>query len=732
MSNSIDQRIVEMQFDNSQFEKGVASTLQSLKNLESGLNLKNGMDGLDKVQSAVSKISFKDAENETNSFAQSLGGLKDTAMNVFDHITTGIGTLAKGYAIVKSIFSAGIGALAIQGGWSRASNLNKAAFKLDSMGVGWVNVADSVSEAVDGTAYSLDAAATSAALFASSGVKAGDDMTRALKATANLASISGTSFEQIGDIMAKVAAQGKLTGRQIDSFMFAGIDVAGILKSELNLTQEGFEQLRKQGISLEQWVDVVMNKFGDAAALANNSFDGAMNNMRSALNRTFADLFQYGQKGMIPMFNAIRESINTTNAALKPLLGAKWKWFDPAAGKEVERQGVLIEGFVGIMEEASKAVEGFGGYWTDATGERQYNTKFFERTNRIVKMFAEGLMGPIDEIKAGTRDLVWGVLRLGASGREVFRLVSEFVAPIGMAFHDLFGDGSFAKATKAFNDAVHHNILDVLADLHVSTGVVNTIRSAFQVLFTLVKGVGTIAFKTIGSAIVSFVNIIASAGVFIGGLFDMFDTLRQGGAGIGEAFGAAMAPVVDFLREIPVVGNVIDLFSKIPEGIGKLIDSIKGGEGSFEALSEFLNGVDADFGAIGDNIAGFFQGISGGIGEFAANFKETAAEKAFWIMERINEVWARVSPGLIAMKDQIGEVFKNIASAFSQAFPDMSPFEKFGESISSAFGNFMSSGFSVDSVETLVSSFVSSLGGLKDELVARVKEFFSGLGGAFS
>lgn len=728
-----------MMFDNAQFEKGVASTLASLKGLEQGLTLKDGVSGIEKVQAAADKLSFSGAEQSISGLSSALGGLKDTAVNVFDHITSGIGTIAKGYALVKGIFSAGIGAMAIQGGWSRASNLNKAAFKLDAMGVGWKNVSESVSKAVDGTAYSLDAAATSAALFASSGVKAGDDMTRALKATANLASISGSSFEHIGDIMAKVAAQGKLTGMQIDSFMFAGIDVAGILKSELNLTQEGFEQLKKEGISLADWVDVIMNRFGDAAGLANNSFDGAMGNMRSALNRTFADLFQYGQQGMIPVFNAIRESINTVNGALKPLLGAKWTWFDPAQGKEIERQGVLIEGFVGVMEEASKAIEGFGGYWDDATGKRHYNSEFFNRTNRIVKMFAEGLMGPIAEIKAGTRDLVWGVLRMGASGREIFRLAAEFLSPIGLAFHDLFGDGSFAKATAAFNQGASH-ILETLADLHVATGFINIARTAFQALFGVLKGAGGAVFNAIGGAIQGFVTAISGVGVFVGHLVDMFDRMNRAGVGAADAFSIAMMPIINMTKDIPVIGALVQALADLPKGISAIIDAAAGNDGAFERLSSFISEHGAKIAKIGDDVGNAFRTIGGGVYEFANKAGGFLAEKLPLALDKLKEGFQAVLPilGVIPFAfSQLGEKIQTFSKLSGFNLESLTPFiEGIGKSFSVFFEDLSNGVVDLPQLGRNIGNCLSIIGGrfsnfasqVLDELPAPLQNFFHKLG----
>ena len=55
MSSENDQRVVEMKFDNDQFEKGVKHTIESLDKLEDSLKLSKageGMDDLERFNSA--------------------------------------------------------------------------------------------------------------------------------------------------------------------------------------------------------------------------------------------------------------------------------------------------------------------------------------------------------------------------------------------------------------------------------------------------------------------------------------------------------------------------------------------------------------------------------------------------------------------------------------------------------------------------------------------------------
>lgn len=58
MSSSIDQRIVEMQFDNKEFESGIQTSLKSIRNLENGLQLKDGAKGFENIGRAANNVSF--------------------------------------------------------------------------------------------------------------------------------------------------------------------------------------------------------------------------------------------------------------------------------------------------------------------------------------------------------------------------------------------------------------------------------------------------------------------------------------------------------------------------------------------------------------------------------------------------------------------------------------------------------------------------------------------------
>ena len=62
MSKTIDEKIVEMKFDNKNFEANVKTSLSTLDKLKAKLNLSGASKGLENIQQSASKLSFNSAE----------------------------------------------------------------------------------------------------------------------------------------------------------------------------------------------------------------------------------------------------------------------------------------------------------------------------------------------------------------------------------------------------------------------------------------------------------------------------------------------------------------------------------------------------------------------------------------------------------------------------------------------------------------------------------------------
>ena len=62
MSTTIDQKVVEMRFDNRQFESNVHTTMSTLGKLKQALRLDGATRGMEEVSKASRKIDFSQAE----------------------------------------------------------------------------------------------------------------------------------------------------------------------------------------------------------------------------------------------------------------------------------------------------------------------------------------------------------------------------------------------------------------------------------------------------------------------------------------------------------------------------------------------------------------------------------------------------------------------------------------------------------------------------------------------
>lgn len=56
MSKTIDERVVEMRFDNKQFESGVQTSLSSIEKLKKSLDMNGAAKGFEQVDNAAKRL----------------------------------------------------------------------------------------------------------------------------------------------------------------------------------------------------------------------------------------------------------------------------------------------------------------------------------------------------------------------------------------------------------------------------------------------------------------------------------------------------------------------------------------------------------------------------------------------------------------------------------------------------------------------------------------------------
>lgn len=347
MSKKVDERVVEMRFENGQFEKGVAQSTESLNKLKKSLNLEGAAKGLENVNSAAKNTSgIESLAASLEKVERRFSTMGIVGMRVIENLTDSAMRFAKK---TVGFVTNGI----INGGKRRAMNLENANFQLQGLLKNEEAVAavmQNVSDAVDGTAYSLDAAAKVASQLAASGMKAGDEMFSALRGVAGVAAMTNSSYEDIGRIFTQVAGQGRLMGDQLLQLSVRGMNAAATLANYLTKVGDGTEyteaqirELVSEGqISFDIFAAAMDDAFGEHAKAANSTFEGALSNIKSALGRIGADFIKplIAQNGpFVNLFNAIRKKVNQIHEITKPIA----EWTTKTIGNMVNKLAGFLE-----------------------------------------------------------------------------------------------------------------------------------------------------------------------------------------------------------------------------------------------------------------------------------------------------------------------------------------------------------------------------------------------------
>ncbi len=101
MSQEIDQRVVEMRFDNAQFEKNSRDTMRTLDKLKEKLSFKGVAKGLEQVQAASENVDFSGMEKGLDTVQAKFSALDVIAFTALQRITDKV--ISTGEQMVKNL-----------------------------------------------------------------------------------------------------------------------------------------------------------------------------------------------------------------------------------------------------------------------------------------------------------------------------------------------------------------------------------------------------------------------------------------------------------------------------------------------------------------------------------------------------------------------------------------------------------------------------------------------------
>lgn len=326
MSNTIDEKVVEMKFDNKNFETNVKTTMTSLDRLKEKLQLRGSEKSFQAIDSAAKSVSFDSLISNVEYLRKRFSVMGIAGMQVVQNLTsTVMASVTKAKNFVEQAISGG--------GLSRAMKLDQANFKLmgllDNDAKQVASIMKDVDYGVSGTAYSLDAAASVAAQLAASGMRAGDGMKHALLGISGLAAMTGSSYEDIGRIYTQISGQGRMMGDQLLQLSGRGMNIAATLAKALNTTEADIrDKVSKGEIDFNTFSEVMFKEYGQHAKKANETVEGAFANVKSALAKIGANFYEplIKQNGpLVELLNTIRLKINDIKEITLPFVDSASK-----------------------------------------------------------------------------------------------------------------------------------------------------------------------------------------------------------------------------------------------------------------------------------------------------------------------------------------------------------------------------------------------------------------------
>lgn len=225
MSKVVDQRVVEMRFDNQHFEKNVNTTMSTLDKLKQKLNFKGITKGLDDLNSATKKVDMNGLGRSVESVGLKFNAMYTMADQALRNITTRV--QQTGERMIKALTIDPI-KTGLQEYETQINSVQTILANTESKGtdINQVNAAlEELNKYADMTIYNFTEMTRNIGTFTAAGVDL-DTSVSAIKGIANLAAVSGSTSQQASTAMYQLSqalATGKVKLQDWNSVVNAGM-----------------------------------------------------------------------------------------------------------------------------------------------------------------------------------------------------------------------------------------------------------------------------------------------------------------------------------------------------------------------------------------------------------------------------------------------------------------------------------------------------------------------------
>ena len=643
--SSIDERVVKMRLDNSQFEQGINKTSGLLGKLKQALNLDKSVESINNVDKAVSGVSFNPLTSGLQGVQSGFNAMGAVAFSVLNRMTNA--AIDAGRSITNALTASVRDGFAEYETQMNAVQTILANTQSKGSTIDDVNSAlDTLNTYADKTIYNFTEMTRNIGTFTAAGVDLQTSVD-SIKGIANLAAVSGSSSAQASQAMYQLSqaiAAGKVQLMDWNSVVNAGMggevfqnalkrtaenfgtNVDGMIEKygsfRESLTQGGWlttdvltETLKQlsgayteadlvsQGYTEEQAKQIIqLANTAEGAATDVKTFSQLIDTTKEALasgwTNTFEIIFgdfEEAKELWSGVADVISDVVNRSSESRNNLLQG---WKDLGGRTE------LIEGLSNVFESLGKVVSTVGNAFR----------KVFPPTT------SRQLMDITEAFTSFTESLIPSESTLNKIGRvaegvfSIFDIGVQAVKAVGKAIATAFGSDSMGSLLD--------NLLDIAAGFgDWLVGLDNSIKQ-FGIFEGAAKGVGT--------AISGVLGLFSS---FTGGISSMGSAVKSIASTIGDVLGGAFERVKNVISYVLtwITDNISggDIFAGLAGG-GIFLAAKKLG-GAFDKIKEAVEGI---FGNGGENLkkgAGVFNDVLSGLQESLNAF--TGGVKAFTLVE---------------------------------------------------------------------------------------------------
>lgn len=699
MSSTIDERVVEMRFDNQKFEKNARTTMKTLEALDKSLELKGSTKGFQDLEKAAKSVDLSHLEKSLDFLANKFtffGKIGDKVITDLSHkFTNFFEKIAKSFTTDQ-----------ITSGWAKYEAKTQAVqVIMHATGKSIEEVNDALvdlAQYTDDTSYSYDQMIDAIGKFTGAGIEL-EDAEKAAEGIANWAATSGVSASRAAGAFYNLSqAMGSGSLKYMD------------WKSLENLSM-GTVEFREKAIEVAQAM-IADGRASKEMASAFKKAGPTVDNFRDSLASGWLD-----KDVMLEVFKAYADrSTEFGRSAYYAAYEAKSFTDAVEAAKEA-----VATGWANVFEQIFGNYEEAKVFWTEVADAMI--AVFSTPINALADFLTEwhkqgGYVAFIDSI----RNAWAGVKAIGEAVGEVFRNVFPPIDPsvwvektqkleqatkrwmssltkidANEELQELFASGDMdaylAKLTEVeeHNDAVDKKLQPLRDTLQGVFAILKLVKSLSSALFKIVLPftkllvpianlVGTIT-GALGRVSSSIADAILNSELF-NGILALFAKVANVAVTAVTWLGNKLNWLIDNVLHLPVIETFVNFIKELGSAIHGLASPyIEKIANAFKTLYSTLSKF------ISENLSTIIEGIGkalqyiGGVFIFAAQtvwkFLQPAFSaigrifrslynsiKSFVERQNLSEVFERIGAGVTAFCDAIGNAADVVWNWLKPAF----------------------------------------------------------------